>query len=234
MKRLMSHRTLVLSRAIVAILVKTEDVFSDTGFLDRAITIRGETYRFQVYVPAEDTKTKQWPIVVYLHGNGAQGADGLLPTVHAPADQIRQHAVVVFPQAKEGKRWLYPDMEDLVIAEIDQAIKEFSGDRTRVYLTGFSMGATGAYRIAYRWYDARDIQVDRAANLFVTTADPFSALAVRIGRLPIWIFHGDADQTVPVEQSRHLVPALKAIRPERSLHRICGRFPYWRCRKSLR
>jgi predicted peptidase len=96
---------------------------------------------------------------------------------------------------------------------------------------GGSMGATGAYRIAYRWptrfaaivaiagrvdtsdvqtYSDRDKQADRTANRFVAAADPFAALAEGIRRLPIRIFHGDADETVPVEQSRRLFPALKA------------------------
>jgi predicted peptidase len=30
-------------------------------------------------------------------------------------------------------------------------------------------------------------------------------------RLPIWIFHGDTDQAVPVEESRRMAAALKAI-----------------------
>jgi predicted peptidase len=175
-------------------------------------------------------------VIVDLHGNGAQGADGLLPTLFGLAAQIRRDrsrfpAIVVFPQAEAGKRWLDADMEELVIAELDRTVSEFHTDPARVYLTGFSMGATGAYRIAYRWptrfaalvaiagridtsdaqtYSDRDKAADRHANPFVTTADPFAALAGKIKHLPIRIFHGDADETVPVEQSRRLVPALKS------------------------
>jgi predicted peptidase len=123
-------------------------------------------------------------------------------------------------------------MEELVIAELDRTMAEFNGDPSRVYLTGFSMGATGAYRIAYRWptrfaalvavagridtsdvqtYSDREKQADRTSNPFVAAPDPFAALAERIRLLPIRIFHGDADETVPVEQSRRLVPALKHV-----------------------
>src|SRR4029079_18441422 len=58
-------------------------------------------------------------------------------------------------------------------------------------------------------YSDQDKQADRAANPFVSAADPFAALAEGIRPLPIRIFHGDADETVPVEQSRRLLPALK-------------------------
>src|SRR5262249_35026034 len=59
-------------------------------------------------------------------------------------------------------------------------------------------------------YSERDLDADRKANPFVSAPDPFAALAEKIKHLPIRIFHGDADETVPVEQSRRLVPALKA------------------------
>ena len=122
-------------------------------------------------------------------------------------------------------------MEELVIAELERTMSEFNGDPARLYLTGFSMGATGAYRIAYRWptrfaaiaaiagrvetgnaqtYSDRDREADRKANPFVTATDPFAALAAEIQHIPIRLFHGDADETVPVEQSRRLFPALKA------------------------
>lgn len=221
----------------IAVLVVQWSTFAETGFLDRSVTVGNNTYRYQVYVPADHASKRTWPVVVQLHGNGAQGPDGLLPTARGMADYIRLNrsrfpAVALFPQAETGKRWLDGDMEELVIAELDRTMAEFNGDPSRVYLAGFSMGATGAYRIAYRWptrfaaivaiagrvdtsdaktYSDRDKQADRAANPFVAAADPFAALAERIRLLPIRIFHGDVDETVPVEQSRRLLPALKAV-----------------------
>jgi len=223
---------------VIVMLAACVPVFADTGFLDRSVTIGNVTHRYQVYVPADHSRGRAWPVVVSLHFDGVQGMDGLLPTVLGIADQIRRNrsrfpAVVLFPQAELGKRWLDADMEELVIAELDGTMAEFGGDPARVSLTGFSMGATGAYRIAYRWpnrfaaiiaiagrvdtsdaqtYSNRDKEADRKANPFVTAADPFVTLAERIGHLPITIFHGDADETVPVEQSRRLVAALKGAR----------------------
>jgi predicted peptidase len=142
---------------------------------------------------------------------------------------MRFPLLVVFPQAQPDKRWLHREMQDMAIAQLDETIREFNVDSQRIYLSGFSMGAIGAYRFAYRWpdkfaavvaiagavetatsYPAETIDSDRRANPFVTAANPFEALAHRIRHLPIWIFHGAADETVPVEQSRRLVPALKA------------------------
>ena len=40
--------------------------------------------------------------------------------------------------------------------------------------------------------------------------DPFAEVARHIGSIPVWMFHGDSDPSVPVEQSRHMAGALKA------------------------
>lgn len=40
--------------------------------------------------------------------------------------------------------------------------------------------------------------------------DAYAAVAEGVGRLPIWLVHGDADQTVSVAESRHMFAALKA------------------------
>jgi len=209
---------------------------ADSGFLDRSITVDGNAYRYEVYVPATYTASKPWPVIVYLHGNGAQGSEGMLQTQSGMGDMIRVHrnavpAVVVFPQAAPGKFWEQPLMQRLVMAELEAAEKEFNVDAGREYLTGFSMGAAGAYRLAYRWPDrfaalvsdagwieavpprgaADRPDIDRRANPFTVDADPFMALATRIKHLPIWIFHGDGDALVPVEQSRRLAVALKGV-----------------------
>jgi predicted peptidase len=206
---------------------------ADTGFLDRSVTLKGRTYAYQVYVPANYSPAKTWPVIVYLHGNLHQGQDGMRQTNAAFADAVRENrprfpAIVVVPQAPTGSWWFASEMQDLVVAELDHTIAEFHGDPARVYLTGFSMGATGTYRLAYHHpglfaalvvvagriepgpsYTAEEIQSDRKANAFLNRPDPFMALAASLKKVPIWVFHGSDDETVSVEQSRRLVAALK-------------------------
>src|SRR4051812_28028533 len=99
--------------------------WSETGFLDRSVTVQGATYHYQVYVPREYTPKKLWPVIVDLHGHGSQGDDGLRQTFRGIADAIRVNrspypAIVVFPQAQVGTRFSYPGMQEMVAAELDQ------------------------------------------------------------------------------------------------------------------
>ena len=51
-----------------------------TGFLDRSITLGGRAYRYEVYVPADYATKPSWPTILFLHGAGERGDDGLIQT----------------------------------------------------------------------------------------------------------------------------------------------------------
>ena len=221
--------------ALVLLLVATPLSWSqtepriETGFLDRTIQIGGQAIRYQVYVPAEYTPARTWPVLVHLHGSGPQGTDGLSHTLRISEqiliDRSRFPFIVINPQAQPRRRWLDPDMQEMVIAQIDRTMGEFAIDPDRMYLTGFSMGAAGVYGMTYRWPErfaavaaiagrveagSGTDQAARRANAFLAAPDAFAALAERIKNVPIWIIHGSADEGMSVGQSRRLVPALKA------------------------
>src|SRR5579871_1081835 len=126
----------------------------ETGFLDRALTIEGSEYRYEVYVPRVFKPAAHWPIILALHGGGEYGSDGLLQTRGALARAIRQHpdrfpAIVIFPQAHADNTpgWQGQGGRAALLA-VDNAIQEFNGDPSRVYLTGYSAGGNGTWYLA--------------------------------------------------------------------------------------
>jgi predicted peptidase len=201
-----------------------------SAFLERHVRINDHDYPYRVWLPAHYTKIHHWPVVLYLHGSGERGDDGVRPlTVGLPPALEkfgqRYHCVVVIPQCAEGHEW-YGDMEQMALTALEQSILEFHGDRRRVYVTGISMGGTGA------WYFGRhrrrfaaiipiagevvrapddpyptDLPPDIARIAYA--ADPYATLAAEIGPTPVWAFHGAADDIVPVANSRNMVAALQ-------------------------
>lgn len=182
----------------------------NTGFLDRSVILSGVTYRFQVYAPSDYKPDRSWPVLVDLHGNGAQGVAGIRQTAHFLPEEIRLKRsrfplVVVFPQAAQNTTWESPSMQDMVGAEIDNVSSEFHADPDRLYLSGFSMGGAGVYAIAARWPQRFAALV--AISGYVVT-DRAQVLE-RLRRIPSKIFHGASDESVPVDTARQWGADLK-------------------------
>jgi predicted peptidase len=200
----------------------------DTGFLNRTVIADGVVYKYQVFVPSNWSKKVKWPVILFLHGYGEEGDDGLVQTEVGLATAIRNHVdrfpfVVTFPQCRKQDWWTSPAMETQALKALDQTLKEFKGDPQRVYLTGLSMGGYGTWALGsqnpgrfaalvpicggIRLPPGHDIP--NASDTDDST-DPYTAVARKIGKTPVWVFHGDADDRVPVTESRQMVEALKA------------------------
>ena len=198
-----------------------------TGFLDRSVTVGGRAYHYQVYVPVDYASKPSWPAILFLHGAGERGDDGLVQTNVGLAPAIRQNparypAIVVFPQVPRDSQWVGTP-GDMAVAALQQTMREFHVDPNRVYLTGLSMGGHGTWYVAYRHPElfaavvpicgwVREFGMFRGSVPVVPgdSAQVMTLLAQRLGKVPIWIFHGEVDQVVNVNGSREPAAALKA------------------------
>jgi len=196
------------------------------------VTLGERTYRYRVWLPPHYTKLHHWPVILYLHGSAERGDDnvrqltsGLGPAVERYGQRYK--AIVIFPQCRDGEEW-YGDEEGQALAALNATITEFHGDLRRVYLTGISMGGSGAWFMARhrkKWAAVVPIagEIVRAPDdpypsdpppdiaRIVGAPDPYATLAETIGKTPVWAFHGAADDTVSVEQSRRMVAALQKV-----------------------
>lgn len=204
----------------------------DKQFIDRMVTIDGVAHHYRVYVPPGWSKSAQWPVILFLHGAGGYGSDNVKQTSEGLAPAIRRHperfpALAVFPQSPANGTPGWQEIGgQIALAALDKTLEEFNGDKTRITLTGLSIGGNGAWYLAYH-------HPDRFVGLLVVCGfvaerkgamypilypslvpgmkDPSAAVAQKIARIPTWIFHGAADSTVSVEHSRRMASALRAI-----------------------
>lgn len=200
----------------------------ETGFLNRTITVGAASLPYQVYVPVDYRRRgPKRPVILFLHGAGERGTDGLFQTQEGLPAAIRKHmarwpALVVMPQCPLDANWNDPRLSGLALAALEATIKAFGGDRDRVYLTGLSMGGYGSWLLASQRPElfAAVVPVCGGAILSGRLRKPgatpdttlYRKIAVGIGnRLPVWTFHGAKDPVVPVTETRRLVAELRAV-----------------------
>ena len=196
-----------------------------TGFLDRTVTVGALTMKYQVYVPDTYDGHRSLPVILFMHGSGERGSDGLEQTQVGMPAQIRLHrdwfnAIVVMPQCPDDLVFRGA-VAQAAFAAFKRSVKEFHGDRERLYVTGLSMGAYGVWQqiVDHPGVFAAAVAVSGGltpsadmANLYVGVKgdDPYAYVAQQTKGLPVWIFHGGQDDVVPTVQSRKLVAAMKA------------------------
>jgi acetyl esterase/lipase len=199
--------------------------YQETGFLNRTLTLHGVTYRFQVYLPEAFRRDarKSWPVILFLHGRGERGSEGMWQTQIGLPQAVRDHPerwpfVIVMPQCPLPSFWTDPEMLSMAMAALDQETQEFHLDTERTYLTGLSMGGYGAWELGRlhprRWAAvvvvAGGVFWSYAPERWQEAAKLPAEYARALGRTPIWLFHGSDDNIVNLRQAELMFDAVKA------------------------
>lgn len=198
---------------------------SVTGFIDKTAQTEDGQHRYVTYVPFAYSPGNDWPLVVFLHGAGERGSDGVVQSEVGIGTAIRRNperwpAIVIMPQCPEGATWA--SALPVVEAAMARTMTEYQIDENRVYLTGLSMGGFGTWiwgglqpdRFAALMPVCGGGDPDFIARLGGAEASPAGTLEDRVRGLamvPIWAFHGADDEVVPPELSRDMVERVKAL-----------------------
>ncbi len=156
------------------------------------------------YLPKNFDENKKYPLVFFLHGAGECGEDLDVAMRHGYMKYVREDGkdypfIFIAPQCPHGKYWgCYTES---LLAFLDYICNTLPIDKERIYLTGLSMGGTGSWMLAM--------------------ADParFAAVAPICGtgiywnggalkNTPVFVYHGDCDDIVPVNESINMVKAV--------------------------
>ncbi|MDF1661429.1 MAG: alpha/beta hydrolase-fold protein [Planctomycetota bacterium] len=161
---------------------------------------------FLLFSPETDhDPNRRYPLVLFLHGAGERGEELERLLDHSIPDIIEQQKREPFfllaPQCPNDSYWILH--RESLTRLLDEFLGSYPVDRSRIYLTGVSMGAETSWLLALQNPDLF------AAFVPVCGRGPwwadFPNVAGELNRLPIWAFHGDADTIMPVQHSRALV-----------------------------
>jgi predicted peptidase len=196
-------------------------------FADKTISYTGgeyenEVFHYRLLAPEKIEPGVKYPLVLFLHGAGERGSDNVkqlmyLPELMATSEyRTKFPCFLIAPQCRDGKQWVevpWGELEsrpmkepshqmNVVMAILEAVQKEQPVDGRRIYLTGLSMGGYGAWDLAMR-------HPEKFAAVAPVCGGGDEASAKRLVGLPIWAFHGSADNAVPPERSRNMIAAIK-------------------------
>jgi poly(3-hydroxybutyrate) depolymerase len=158
--------------------------------------------KYQLYLPQNYVSTEEkLPLVLFLHGMGERGEDPKMIVRHGPprdAVKKKRPFILIAPQCKDNSFWVPSEIMKL----IEHTRDTLNVDEDRIYITGLSMGGYGTWSTIAAYPDtfAGAIPICGGGN-------PLAAKEMK--KIPIWVFHGDADSVVKISQSQRMVDAVK-------------------------
>ena len=160
-----------------------------------------QPYRF--FVPSNYDPAKKWPLVVALHGMGGDENSFFVAYDNGVIRRIAETRgyLVACPKGRQSASMYMGPAETDVMDVLAEIKREYSIDEDRVFLTGHSMGGYGTWSVA-----ANHPGEFAALAPFAGGGTPFTTPKLRgIAHIPWIVIHGDADPTVPVDESRKMV-----------------------------
>ena len=191
-----------------------------TGDFERHYVLQGanEVMPYRVYVPKGYAAAKATPLVIALHGLGANEDSFFDSYSQLPPQLAEKHGFLMAAplgyrvdgfygsrimgagDVAAQRRGEYSEKDVLEVLRLMKSM--YNVDESRIYLMGHSMGAIGTWALG-----AKYPQTWAALVAFAGTGA--TALAESMKSIPQFIVHGDNDPTVNVSGSRNMSAALK-------------------------
>ena len=138
---------------------------------------------------------EKFPLIIFLHGSGERGTDVTLVKNHSPftyQNLIKSPVAILAPQCPSDVWWDTTAVYEL----INETISKYNIDKSRIYLTGLSMGGWGSWKLA--------IEHPELFAAVATVCAPVDVLMLINAKkldMPIRIYHGALDDVVLAEDS---------------------------------
>ena len=156
------------------------------------------TITYGIWIPRDYDPAAPRPLVLALHPGGARVpyyGTQFLRGVVGPA-LADWGAIIVAPDVP-ARSWANATSERGVMALLDDVMGRYAIDRSRVLVTGFSLGGRGTWYMAARHPDLFTAAIPMAARSDRDDAE-------QVGDMPVFIIHARDDELIPFEPAAQL------------------------------
>ena len=171
-------------------------------------TLTRERLQYYLYFPEEYTENKDtdYGLLLFLHGGGESGDSLGAIKKNGPPKLIAEGKqfpfLILAPQNPYKRKWWNVRA---VMQLLDTIVKNNRVDPDRLYLTGLSRGGSAAWEIAVQYPDT----FAAMAVVCGMTPEPYASWINR--EMPIWVFHGTEDKSIPFSESESMVARLREM-----------------------
>jgi pimeloyl-ACP methyl ester carboxylesterase len=157
-----------------------------------------------LHVPKDYRGDQPFPLLIYLSGGAGLAIDAAnsAEDVVAPTGYL-----ALYPQA--GDMWWNDEIRQKFASLFDEILETLNVDRTRIYITGFSNGGTGALYYATFWpkrFAAVVTMMGAGVCMPEVNRRIFEARDI-----PTLLLHGDKDAIIPISCSRDTFSELRKV-----------------------
>lgn len=191
---------------------------------------RNDSISYRILFPENFDPERKYPVLFFLHGRGESGNDNQKQLTHGAkmflTESFRNKypAIVLFPQCASDSYWANVNIitengkrtfnfkkggkptkaMQTLVAMVEHFLNKPFIDKSKVYVGGLSMGGMGTYELLRR-------KRNTFAAAFAICGGDHVANIQRYKKVPLWIFHGEKDDVVPVVNSLLIANQLKVL-----------------------
>jgi predicted peptidase len=231
-KKLLLHFLLLLITSVVwgQTVIRPEATLD--LYVKKELEYKGNVLPYRILYPVNYDKNKKYPLLLFLHGAGLRGNDNEKQLMQGARlfvteeNQKKYPAIIIIPQCPADLNWSslnidrsrrpvkltfdYTKPATWPLKAANELVKGIADtarvDKSRIYITGFSMGGMGTFESVFRYPNLY------AAALPICGGGDANAYDKHLKNTSFWIFHGADDALVDVNLSREMVARLKALK----------------------
>lgn len=189
---------------------------------------------YRLLRPLHAEGENKYPLVIFLHGAFERGFDNErqlnIGGRFFLRDSVRQHypSYILFPQCPEGDVWTYfeatadpssgktmridfpfqkkpTEVTSALMMLLDSLMNNERIDQHRIYIAGLSQGGMGVLDLLARYPGLF------AAGIAICGGGNVAGSRNFAGKSALWLFHGAADDVIPVDFSRSYFKKLRKL-----------------------
>lgn len=192
--------------------------------------VNGYSLPYQVMFPENYDESKQYPLLLFLHGAGERGSDNENQLIYGKQFLIDNFhanypAIVIAPQCPSDSYWSNVERHQIdtimnfnfdVADDSTQPMKTLTSliswwissgkvDTDNIYVGGLSMGGMGTFELLWRMPETFAAAFPICGGSSLKKMDKYAK------NTAVWIFHGSEDNVVNPDFSREAYKKLKEL-----------------------